>query len=342
MLGDTIVARASAAGSSERAVVRVSGPRAFVVVGAVWVGVLPERRGAFAGRVRVRGREVEALALVFVCPSSFTGEDVVELHVAGSAMLVEALLAELLADGAARGVRAALAGEFTARAVQHGKLPAAAVEGLLLLLHATDRSAAAAAAAWLHGGACADVATLRERVQDVLALLEAGLDFGDGETGAVPDVEWRTPLRVVHDRLAALAATLPAAAPGGELLLLGAANAGKSSLANALAGRAAALVDATAGTTRDLLRVELPGGGVLWDAPGDFAGAGDADVEALVSRDRLGAGAAGHLLVLDATAPHVPLAALTATTPRAAIVWTKCDRVAAPPPLSTVLPGELV
>jgi tRNA modification GTPase len=131
---------------------------------------------------------------------------------------------------------------------------------------------------------------------------------------------------------------LPAAAPGGEVLLLGRANAGKSSLVNALLGRDAVLVAATPGTTRDLLRAELAPGVALWDAPGDIDDPTVADAAALALRERLAGRAAALLCVLDATAPQVPPSALRSPLPWLAIVWTKCDLVvtlpAAPPELA--------
>ena len=92
MLGDTIVARASAQGSSERAVLRVSGPRALAVAGKVFAPLLAPVRAVVEGHVTVRRHQVPAMALVMPGPRSFTGEDVVELHVPGSALLVQHLL----------------------------------------------------------------------------------------------------------------------------------------------------------------------------------------------------------------------------------------------------------
>lgn len=340
MLGDTIVARASAAGGSERAVLRVSGPRARDVAARVFAPALPARRAVVEGRVRVPAGELPAMALVFVAPASFTGEDVVELHVPGSMALVQQLLDLLVDDGAATGARLALPGEFTARAVQRGKLDAASVEGLLLLLHAEDARAAAAAQAWLSGAAADETRSLRAQLQDALALVEAGLDFDDGEAAAVPDAAWRALLAQARARLGALAAALPAARPGGEALLLGASNAGKSSLANALAGVDAALVADAPGTTRDVLRIALPGGGVLWDAPGDLEAPGELDAAALALRDRVGGAAAACLVVLDASRPQAPASALLGPLPCAGVVWTKCD-LTAPPPLPPALAARL-
>lgn len=332
MLGDTIVAQASARGGSERAVVRLSGPGARAAAALVFAPELPAVRAQVEGHVRVRGRRVEALALVMVGPRSFTGEDVVELHVPGSALLVQNLLDELLRDGSARGVRLALPGEFTARAVQNGRFDGAAAEGLLLLLHATDAVAAARGLSWLAGGSAAAVQAMRARLQDTLALLEVGLDFDDNDTGAVPASAWTEPLRALTTDLDALLATLPVATPGGEVLLLGRANVGKSSLANALAGRPVVLVDAGAGTTRDLVRIALPSGAVLWDAPGDLEAPVDVDAAALQLRDRLAGGAAGCLWVLDATAPVLPATLAATQLPLLAVVWTKCDDAAEAPP----------
>ena len=99
---------------------------------------LPEVRCQIDGVVRVRGLQFQALALFLRGPRSFTGEDTVELHVLGSPLLVELLIEALCSGGKQLGVRVALPGEFTARAVQNGKLDGLGVEGLLVLLHAAD------------------------------------------------------------------------------------------------------------------------------------------------------------------------------------------------------------
>ncbi|HEX6810914.1 MAG TPA: GTPase [Planctomycetota bacterium] len=332
MLGDTIVALASAEGTSERAVLRISGPRARDVAARVFEPALPALRASCPGRVRVRDQSVGAMALVMIGPASFTGEDTVELHVPGSPLLVQLLQDTMLRDGAALGVRQALPGEFTARACQNGRLDLLQAEGVLLLLHAADQQGAAAAVQWLQGGLSAAVRDARGALQDVLAAIEAGLDFTDGETGEVPASSWRAPLAQVAERLGELLEALPVAAPGGEVLLLGRANAGKSSLANAMAGRPQALVDATPGTTRDLLRIEIAPGVALWDAPGDLEHAEAADREALALRERLAGRAVAALCVLDASDPVAPTAALQTSLPWLGVVWTKCD-LAPPPPL---------
>jgi len=345
VIGDTIVAVATAAGPAERAVVRLSGPAARDAAARCFQPAIPAERATVEGHVTVRGASLDAFALHMPGPRSFTGEDVVELHVPSSPVLLRLLLDGLLHDGAVLGVREALPGEFTARACQNGRLGASEAEGLLLLLHAADRQQALAGVQWLRGGLGDAVRALRGELQDVLALLEVGLDFDEGDTGAVPRSQWLAPLGAARERLDRLLAGLPAGAPGGEVLLLGHSNAGKSSLANALAGRAQALVADVAGTTRDLLRVDVADGSGavahLWDAPGDLDEPGEADRAALALRERLAGRAASLLVVLDATAPRVPEAACTLPTPWFGVVLSKCDRVADPPPLPPAIVGRL-
>ena len=341
MIGDTIVALASASGPGERAVLRVSGPRAFEVAARVFAPAPVAQRAQLDGHVTVRSQRLEACALTMVAPRSFTGEHVVELHVPGSPLLVRLLQEQLLRDGDVTGVREALPGEFTARACEHGRLDLAQAEGLLLLLHAQDRQQAQAAVQWLNGGLADAVRSVRGELQDRLALLEVGFDFDDLDTGAVAPELWRDPLLPLRERLDALLASLPASAPGGELLLVGRANAGKSSLANALAGRSHALVADHAGTTRDLLRVEVAPGVHLWDAPGDLDDPTAADLAALQLRERLAGRAAGLLLVLDATDPHVPPMATRSPLPWFGVAFTKCDLVDAAPALDESVRARL-
>ncbi|MCR9243988.1 MAG: 50S ribosome-binding GTPase [bacterium] len=352
MLGDTILALASPDGGGDRAVVRISGPAARALAGLAFAGELPDRRATVEGHLRVRSRLVPAMALVMPGPRSFTGEDVVELHLPGSSQLVTVLQEELLQAGSELGVRAAQPGEFTARACTNGRLDLAQAEGILMLLHAADRRELAASVQWLRGGMSEAMGQLRQRLEDVLALLESGLDFAADETGAVLPADVLPALAGIEERAAALLGTLPAVAPGGEVLLRGRANAGKSALANALAGRQDVLVAAVPGTTRDLVRIELGDEVALWDAPGDLdrAGADAATVDrapvdpatvdrapvdpatvdraALALRDRLAGRAPVALAVLDATNPRWPNAAAPAAGAMTwlAVVVTKVDQ----------------
>lgn len=321
MIGDTILAVASAQGSSERAVLRLSGPKAVAMAALLLTPAPPRQRGGHRGSVTVLGCEVEAMALVMPAPASYTGEDCVELQLPGSPLLLALLQDELLRRGTGLGLRLATPGEFTRRACEHGKLDLLQAEGVLAMIAAVGADDARAAAALLHGDASRQLQQLRELLQTALALLESGLDFGDGDTGAVPRQQWLEPLQQAEALVDALHRQLPAASSGGEVLLLGAANAGKSSLCNALAGRDAVLVGAEAGTTRDVVRVEIGKGVCLWDAPGDLLSPATADAAAIALRDRLATTAAAALWVVEPAAPMLPPTQL----PVLAVVCTKSD-----------------
>ncbi|MBK8977913.1 MAG: 50S ribosome-binding GTPase [Planctomycetes bacterium] len=305
MRDDTIWAQATAPGESERAVVRVSGPDAFAVVGAQLDGAVPARRAAVDVRLRIGAHGLPVLLLTMPGPRSFTGEDVAELHVPGSPRLVQRIGMALEASGA----RPAAPGEFVRRAWEHGRLDLAEVEAVFALIHAESAADASRALRTLRGDVGAELDACRAALLDARALLEAGLDFEAGETGEVDPAAWRGLLERARDRLGALAVQLPRGRRGGGVLLWGAANAGKSSLCNALAGRPAMLVSDRHGTTRDVVGVEVGDGVVLFDAPGDLVDPDAAvDRAALAQRRELGALCAGALWVLDPTveAAHAP------------------------------------
>lgn len=320
MIGDTIFATASAPGPSARAVLRFSGPHAFAAAEAALGAALPRVRAQSAVSCVVEGFAVEGLVLCMPGPRSYTGEDCVELHVPGSAMLVAELCER--ARVAAGCPRPALPGEFTARACQNGRMDLAQAEGVLMLVHGEDAQQVRSGAAWLSGGLTASVARIRSKCQDGLALLEAGLDFETGETGEVDASSWRHPFREAAEEAARLSESMPRATIGGEALLLGASNAGKSSLCNALLGRETLLVDGARGTTRDLVRVELPSGAALWDAPGDLDEPGVVDRAALELRAKLSGRAAAAVVVVD---PQDVPRTLASPLPCLAVVWTKAD-----------------
>ena len=176
----------------------------------------------------------------------------------------------------------------------------------------------------LDGGLSESVDRVRNLLQDALALLESGLDFTEGETGSVATESWLRLLRTAVQMVQKMETALPQARTGGEVLLLGAGNAGKSSLCNALAEEEVVLTGAGSGTTRDVLRIPLSDGIVLLDSPGDVAQPRGTEEQALDLRDRLAQGCDAALLVVDLTAPHVVQTRL----PVLATVLTKVDLVA--------------
>ena len=316
MLGDTIYAIASPPGAAARGILRLSGPESRAAAGQVLVAPLPASRAAVESAVSLLGRTVPCLVLVMPGPRSFTGEDVVEIHLPGSPLLLD-----VLAGGWVGGVRLATPGEFTRRAFENGRIDLAEAEAVAQLIHAADEEETRFASGVLRGGLADVVSSMRGSIQDSLALIEAGLDFTRGETGAVPAERWRPALERARRECGHLMQGLPTTGIHGEILLLGAANAGKTSLANALAGRPMALVAQAPGTTRDVLEVEIAPGLRLLDGPGDLPDPAGVDRDAIGLRDRLTQRAAAVICVVDPTGPHLPKTDL----PIVAHVFTKAD-----------------
>jgi len=258
-------------------------------------------------RVATYGRVVDAdgttldrgLGLYFAGPASYTGEDVLELHVHGSPAVARDVLLAVLATGA----RLATPGEFTRRAFLAGKLDLSAAEAVADLIAAESRSSARAAAARLSGGLAREVDRARAALDGVVEELGAALDFPD-EVAAPDAAELATRIARVDATLAALAATWEAGGrlrEGLSVAIVGPPNAGKSSLLNALLGIDRALVSAHAGTTRDTIEetVALGGGqnARLIDTAGLRESCGDLEA-AGIARARAALAEATVLLVV--------------------------------------------
>lgn len=301
---DTIFALATAPGRAAVAVVRLSGPASAEMLRAL-AGRLPEPRHASLASLRDAGGSIldQALILWFPAPASYTGEDCAELHLHGGAAVVEAVTARLLA----LGLRPAEPGEFTRRAFEHGKLDLAQAEGVADLIDAETAGQAAQALAQLGGALSARHEAWREALVQGLAHLEAAVDFPDEEVPADVAGAARHPLL---NLLAELETALldqrrgQQVREGYKIAVIGAPNAGKSSLFNALVEREAAIVTATPGTTRDIIEAPLLIGGykvILADTAG-LRETQDAIEAEGVRRARAWADAADlRLLVVDAS-----------------------------------------
>lgn len=254
---DTIFAPATAAGRAAVAVVRLSGPRSGAAVRAL-AGVLPPPRQATVRSLRDgEGRGIDqALVLWFAGPASYTGEDCAEFHVHGGPAVVASLLEAL----AALGLRLAEPGEFTRRAFENGKLDLAQAEGVADLIEAETEAQRRQALDQLGGALGQAQARWRDRLIEALAMFEAAVDFPDEEVPA--DVAARA-RPALEDLAGELEQTLvdvkrgERVREGFRIALVGAPNAGKSTILNALARREAAIVTATPGTTRDVIEVPL-------------------------------------------------------------------------------------
>lgn len=253
---DTIFALATAQGRAGVAVVRISGDLAHVA-SARLMSSLPKSRGLRrlfdADGVHLD----EALILVFPNENSFTGEPVVELHLHGSLAVVGAVLRVLGDDP---DLRMAEAGEFTRRAMENGKLDLAQVEGLADLIDAETEGQRRQALRVLDG-ALGDLAEdWRRKLLRAAALIEATIDFADEEVPVDVSPEVIDLIGSVRESLKVEAAGVVFAERlrnGFEVAILGAPNAGKSTLLNRLAGRDAAITSEIAGTTRDVIEVKM-------------------------------------------------------------------------------------
>ncbi len=254
---DTIYALASARGKAGVAVLRLSGPSAHGAVARL-TGTLPPLRQAGLRSLRWQGEVLDqALVLCFAAGASFTGEDVAELHLHGSVAVVQSVLRAL---GQIDGLRLAEPGEFTRRALENGCLDLAQVEGLADLIEAETESQRRQALRVLSGAIGARADAWRLRLIRAAALIEATIDFADEDVPVDVTPEVRALLQGVQVELMAELSGARASErirEGFEVAILGAPNAGKSTLLNALAGREAAITSDVAGTTRDVIEVRM-------------------------------------------------------------------------------------
>ena len=306
---DTIFALSSAQGKAGVAVIRMSGPEAGPV-GELLAKSLPEPRRAALRNVSFEGIVLdEALVLWMPGSNTFTGEDIVELHVHGSIATVNSVLATL---GRQPGLRVAEPGEFTRRALENERLDLAQVEGLSDLIEAETEAQRRQSLRVLSGALGDQADDWRRRLIRAAALLEATIDFADEEvpTDVLPEV--RMLMSGVSSELAANASGVGMAErirDGFEVAIIGPPNVGKSSLLNALAGRDAAITSNIAGTTRDVIEVRMDLRGLpvtILDTAG-MRDSGD-EIEALgIDLARKRAGASDLRVVLKASPDDAPV-----------------------------------
>ena len=338
----TIFAPATPPGRAGVAVLRISGPGAGPALSALCGGIpLPPPREARLRRlVDTEGATLDnALVVWLPAPASFTGEDTVELHLHGSPAVLDDVAACLatLPD-----LRPAAAGDFTRRAFDNGRLDLAEVEGLADLIDAQTAMQRKQALRQMGGALSARIDTWRTRLIQAQAHLEAVIDFGDEDLppGLLEEVA-----ASAQDLAAEMAATLTEGhrgervREGVSVAILGAPNAGKSSLLNVLARRDAAIVAETAGTTRDVVEVHLDLGGypvTLADTAGlrDVAVSGDPiEVEGMRRARARAAAADLRLAVFDLSAgPAGDPATREVLGPDTLAVGNKVDRLTGPPP----------
>ncbi|GHC29603.1 tRNA modification GTPase MnmE [Gemmobacter nanjingensis] len=255
---DTIYALASARGRAGVAIIRVSGPAAFEAARKLTRGALPPERQAVLRKIELDGEILdEGLLLLFGAERSFTGEAVAEFHLHGSIAVTGAVLRAM---STIPGLRPAGPGEFTRRALENGRLDLAQVEALADLIDAETEAQRRQAVRVLSGHIGQRVEAWRGRLLRAAALIEATIDFVDEDVPVDVTPEVRDITTTLLDEMQkeiSASAVAERVRQGFEVAIVGAPNAGKSTLLNALAGREAAITSEVAGTTRDVIEVRM-------------------------------------------------------------------------------------
>ncbi len=257
LFDDTIAALSTPPGEGAIAVVRLSGPRALEIGDQVFRGQKLERRMAVFGRIYDGDEAVdEVVATAFQGPASYTGEDVLEISCHGGVLVSARVLETVLKAGA----RAAGPGEFTQRAFLNGKMDLTQAEAVMDLIRAQTPLAARSAAEQLRGRIGEEIMAIREAILDIVAHVEAYIDFPDEDIDPDTGAAMRGRMITARERITRLLATAHEGRilrEGVRLAICGRPNAGKSSLLNRLLGYERAIVSPTPGTTRDTIEEVL-------------------------------------------------------------------------------------
>lgn len=254
---DTIAAVATAQGRAGVGIVRVSGPLARTISQAVCGGDLKARHAHYGSFIDEQGQPLDqGIALLFVAPNSFTGEDVLELQGHGGPVILDMLLKRCVQLGA----RLARPGEFSERAFLNDKLDLTQAEAIADLIEASSEQAARNAVRSLQGEFSRHVYQLTEQLIALRIHVEAAIDFPEEEIDFLADGQILAQLQQVREQLQQVIHKAGQGAllrDGMNVVIAGRPNAGKSSLLNALAGHEAAIVTDIAGTTRDTLKEHI-------------------------------------------------------------------------------------
>lgn len=254
----TIAALATGPGGAI-ALIRLSGPQAVAIAQSVFSKPLADAKGYTVHFGTVSDGDCvldEVLVTLFRAPKSYTGEDMVEISCHGSSYITSELLALLIRKGATP----AMAGEFTQRAFLNGKLDLSQAEAVADLIASESGAAHRIALNQMRGGYAAELAVLRDKLLHITSLLELELDFSEEDVEFADRAELHRLLNEIKNRCQSLAGSFRTGnvlKNGVPVAIVGAPNAGKSTLLNRLLGEERAIVSDIAGTTRDFIEESL-------------------------------------------------------------------------------------
>ncbi len=254
---DTIAAIATPPGRGGIGIVRISGPKVKAIAEKLLGQVPPPRQVLFLPFYHPNGEVIDrGVALFFVGPYSFTGEDVLELHGHGGPIVMDMLINAVLALGA----KMAAPGEFSERAFLNGKIDLAQAEAIVDLIQASTEQAARGAMLSLQGAFSQKIEKINQKMQHLRMMTEAAIDFPDEEIDFLTSTDMDGKIQALHQEIGALLVETKQGEllkEGMSVVIVGQPNAGKSSLLNALTAKESAIVTPIAGTTRDLVKETL-------------------------------------------------------------------------------------
>jgi tRNA modification GTPase len=333
-LNETIVALSTAPGKAGLGVVRVSGKQSRAIAQELVPGVVLEPRRAHVGTLF--GGVDRVVVTWFAAPRSYTAEDVVEISCHGSPVVLRYCIEQAVA----RGARIAEPGEFTLRAYLNGRIDLPQAEAIRDLIDATTLYQAKVAAQQAEGSVSRRLAPLKHQLLELIALLEAGIDFAEDDISVAPNAEVLHRLDPIQQGIARLAQSFAygnLVRTGLSLAIVGRPNVGKSSLFNRLLEQDRAIVTDIPGTTRDLISESAAIDGIpvqLVDTAGIRKGEGLVETLGIERSYQAMADADVTLVVVDGSQPltREDQALIDRQTGRWLLAANKSD-------LGTVTPG---